>query len=137
MLHVTRVLAELDAVTRTGRENGSGSAGDIRLGVALPPIGAPLSKLLADGRAKHPNVVLTVSEMSGRDMAAALEERRLDAALIKTVMSCSRPNFWRSCAVIGARNSQRNGCSQAISPISLSAVLLVNRRPTLGLTQSR
>jgi DNA-binding transcriptional LysR family regulator len=67
MLHVTRVLAELDAVTRTGRENGSGSAGDIRLGVALPPIGAPLSKLLADGRAKHPNVVLTVSEMSGRE----------------------------------------------------------------------
>ena len=42
----------------------------------------------------------------------------------EAVMSCSRPNFWRSCAVIGARNSQRNGCSQAISPISLSAVLL-------------
>ena len=55
----------------------------MRLGVALPPIGAPPSKLLADWRAKHPNVVLTVSEMNGRDMAAALEERRLDAALIQ------------------------------------------------------
>jgi len=83
MLHVTRALAELDAVARTGRENGSGSAGEIRLGVALPPIGAPLSKLLADWRAKHPNVLLTMSEMNGRDLAAALEERRLDAALIQ------------------------------------------------------
>ena len=32
------------------------------------------------------------------------------------------PKVWRSCAVIGAGNSQRDGCSQAISPISLSAV---------------
>ena len=34
------------------------------------------------GAKQHPNVVLTVSEMNDRDLAAALEERRLDVALM-------------------------------------------------------
>jgi hypothetical protein len=44
MFHATSALAELDAVDRTGRQNGSRDAGEIWLGVALPPNG----KLLAD-----------------------------------------------------------------------------------------
>ena len=47
-----------------------------------PPVGEPLGSLLAGWHEKHPNVVLTVSEMNDRDLAAALQERRLDAALI-------------------------------------------------------
>jgi hypothetical protein len=35
-----------------------------------------------DWRAKHLNVTLTISEINGREIAAALEERRLDVALI-------------------------------------------------------
>ena len=84
---------------------------------------------------KH-RVILTICYATGLKISEAV---RLKAASIdsqrmvirveqgkgrKDRYSCSRPNFWRSCAVIGVRNSQRNGCSQAISPISLSAVLL-------------
>jgi DNA-binding transcriptional LysR family regulator len=81
MLLVRRVLAELDAVKRSGIENGSGDVGEIQLGVRLPPIGEPIVSLLGDWREKHPNVMLVVSEMNDRDLAAALEERRLDVAL--------------------------------------------------------
>lgn len=82
MLHVRRALAELDAVERAGTQNGSGGVGEIRLGVRLAPIGEPLGSFLAGWHGKHPNVVLTVSEMSDQHLAAALEERRLDVALM-------------------------------------------------------
>ncbi len=81
MLHVRRALAELDAVKRSGIENSSGDVGEIQLGVRLPPIGEAIVSLLGDWREKHPNVMLVVSEMNDRDLAAALEERRLDVAL--------------------------------------------------------
>ena len=81
MLHVRRALAELDAVKRSGIKNGLGDTGKIQLGVRLPPIGEPIASLLGNWRDKHPNVVLTVSEMNDRDLVAALEERRLDVAL--------------------------------------------------------
>src|SRR5271154_3497066 len=48
--HVRRALAELDAVKHTGIQNGSGGAGEIRLGVRLPPIGEPLGGLLSSWR---------------------------------------------------------------------------------------
>lgn len=82
MLRVRRALAELEAVKRTGIQNGSGDVGEIRLGVRLPPIGEPLVSLLSTWRKRHPNVGLTVSEMNDRDLSAALEERRLDVALM-------------------------------------------------------
>ena len=63
-------------------QSGSGGVGEIRLGVRMPPIGEPLGSLLAGWHEKQPNVVLTVSEMNDRDLAAALEERRLDVALM-------------------------------------------------------
>ena len=81
MLHVRRALAELDAVRRSGTEHGSGDAGEVRLGVRLPPIGEPIVSLLASWRERHAKIVLTVSEMNDRDLAAALEERRLDVVL--------------------------------------------------------
>jgi DNA-binding transcriptional LysR family regulator len=82
MLHVRRALSELDQVKRSGAQSGGGDVGEIRLGVRVPPIGEPIVGLLADWRAAHPNVELTVSEMNDRDLAAALEERRLDVALV-------------------------------------------------------
>lgn len=87
MLHVRRALAELDAVKRSGTQNGSGDLGEIRLGVRMPPIGEPLGSLLTGWHERHPNVVLTVSEMNDRDLAAALEERRLDIVLMVS-MQC-------------------------------------------------
>jgi DNA-binding transcriptional LysR family regulator len=82
MRHVWRALAELEAVQRSGRQIYSGEAGEIRLGVRMPPIGKPLSGLIADWRRRNPNVVITLSEMNERDLALALDERRLDVALV-------------------------------------------------------
>jgi len=82
MLHVRRALAELDSVKQTGSRNGSGDVGEIRLGVRLPPIGEPLVSLLSAWHERYPNVALTVSEMNDRDLASALQERRLDVALM-------------------------------------------------------
>jgi DNA-binding transcriptional LysR family regulator len=82
MLHVERALAELDAVKRSATQNGLGAVGEVRLGVRLPPIGEPVRSLLIGWHAQHPNVVLTVLEMNDRNIATALEERRLDVALI-------------------------------------------------------
>ncbi len=50
MIHVRRALAELEAIKCSGGQNGSGSVGEIRLGVRMPPIGEPLCGLLAGTR---------------------------------------------------------------------------------------
>lgn len=80
--HIRRVLAELDAVRSVGHRNGRGVTGEIRLGVRMPPIGEPISGLLARWRVNHPDIHLKVAELSDRDIAIALEERRLDVALV-------------------------------------------------------
>jgi DNA-binding transcriptional LysR family regulator len=80
--HVRRALAELDAIKRSGAEHGSGSVGKVRLGLRMPPIGEPLCSLLMCWHERHPDVALTVSELSDQDIVTALEERRLDAALM-------------------------------------------------------
>jgi DNA-binding transcriptional LysR family regulator len=82
MLHARRALAELDAVKQSGTQSGAGDVGVIRLGVRLPPIGAPLGSLLATWHASHPHVRLTVSEMSDHELIAGLHDRRLDVALL-------------------------------------------------------
>ena len=81
MLHVQRVLGELDALKCSGTVSGAGDVGEIRLGVRLPPTGTPLVSLLACWRARNPNIILTLAEMNDRDLVAAVEERRLDVVL--------------------------------------------------------
>lgn len=80
--HVRRAIAELEAVERVGLQNGTGDVGEIRLGVRMPPIGEPLSSLLADRHGRYPNVVLTIVEMNERDIQSALGEHHLDVALM-------------------------------------------------------
>jgi DNA-binding transcriptional LysR family regulator len=89
MGHVNRTLAEFDAVVRAAGETGSGHIGAIRLGVRLPPVGEPLVSLLAGWRERHPNVALTIAEMTEPAMAKALELRRLDVGLITSFTPCS------------------------------------------------
>lgn len=48
----------------------------------MPPIGEPVLSLLAAWHEKYPNVVIALHEMNERDIRAALEERRLDVALM-------------------------------------------------------
>ncbi|HXW71030.1 MAG TPA: LysR family transcriptional regulator [Methylocella sp.] len=86
IVHVRRVLAELEMVKCAGLENGTGQAGEIRLGVRMPPIGEPVRSLLSMWRELHPKISLTVSELPDRDIVTALEERRLDVALLPSFM---------------------------------------------------
>ena len=69
--HIQRALAELDAIRHAGDQNGNGIVGEVRLGVRMPPIGEPLRGLLAGGRAKHPEVGLTIAEMNEWEIQAA------------------------------------------------------------------
>ena len=83
ILHcVKRALAELDAIKHAGDQNGSGVVGEIRLGMRMSPVGGPLRSLLVAWRKRHPDVLLTVSELSEWQIQAGLRERRIDVALI-------------------------------------------------------
>jgi DNA-binding transcriptional LysR family regulator len=82
MVHVRRLLADLEAVKRSGRCNGSGNVGRIRLGVRMPPIGEPIQSLLSSWHERYPKVDFKLYEMNERDILTALEERRLDAAFM-------------------------------------------------------
>jgi DNA-binding transcriptional LysR family regulator len=81
MQHVRRVLGELEALKNSGSVSGAGDEGEIRLGVRLPPIGTRFVSLLAGWRARNPKVVLTVAELSDRDLVSGVEGRRLDVVL--------------------------------------------------------
>ena len=80
--HIRRALAELDAIKHAGDQNGNGIVGEVHLGVRISPIGEPVSGLLAEWHESNPEVLLRIAELADRDIAAALEERRLDAALV-------------------------------------------------------
>jgi len=82
LLHVRRALAELDAIRHAGEQNGTGAVGEVRLAVRMPPIGEPLCSLLLGWREKHPGVVLTVTEMNEWEIQIAIQERRVDVALM-------------------------------------------------------
>jgi DNA-binding transcriptional LysR family regulator len=58
MIYARRVLAGFDAVMTAGRCYGEGEAGEIRLGVRMPPVGESLRSILGIWRKKNPGVVL-------------------------------------------------------------------------------
>lgn len=80
-------LSELAAVEATARSTGTGSRGEIRLGMRLPLVGEPLGRLLVDWRRRFPDVQLKIFEMSSLRAATALGQRHLDAALLTTFTS--------------------------------------------------
>lgn len=85
LTHARRAVAELEAVKFAGRQNGIGAAGEVRLGVRTPVDKAVLMVLSA-WRQNSANVLLTIFEMNERDLAIALDERRLDVALAPSHM---------------------------------------------------
>ena len=80
--HIRRALAELDAIRHAGDQNGTGIVGEVRLAVRMPPIGEPLHSLFLGWREKYPYIVLTVAEMNEWEIQTALQERRVDVALM-------------------------------------------------------
>ena len=86
LTHARRAAAELDAVKYAGRQSGIGAAGEVRLGVRMPPIAEAVLMVLSAWRENSANVLLTIFEMNERDLAIALDERRLDVALAPSHM---------------------------------------------------
>ncbi|HEY3908985.1 MAG TPA: LysR family transcriptional regulator [Stellaceae bacterium] len=86
LLHARRAIAELEAIKFSGKQIGIGAVGEIRLGVRMPPVAEPMRTLLTIWKNTCPDVQLTLSEMNERDLAIALEERRLDVALAASHM---------------------------------------------------
>jgi DNA-binding transcriptional LysR family regulator len=80
--HARRVLLELDAIKRIGQQHASGSIGDIRLGVRMPPAGGPAQELLVSWHKAYPEISISVIEGSHRELALALSEHHLDVVLI-------------------------------------------------------
>jgi DNA-binding transcriptional LysR family regulator len=86
LAHARRAAAELDAVKYAGMQNGIGAAGEVRLGVRMPPIAEAVLMVLSAWRKNSANVLLTIFEMNERDLVIALDERRLDVALAPSHM---------------------------------------------------
>jgi DNA-binding transcriptional LysR family regulator len=82
MVRIRHVLDAADAVARAGQISGMAETGRVRLGVRMPPVGAPLRTLLAAWRNRHPSVALTLYELNDNEISIALAERALDAALV-------------------------------------------------------
>jgi DNA-binding transcriptional LysR family regulator len=85
LTHARRAVAELESVKFAGRQNGIGAAGEVRLGLRAP-VGEPMLMVLSGWRKNSANVLLTIFEMNERDLAIALDERRLDVALAPSHM---------------------------------------------------
>lgn len=81
MIYVRRALAGFDAAMTAGRCYGEGEAGEIRLGVRMPPVGEPLRSILGIWRKENPGVVLTLYELNDAALFASLVERLLDIVL--------------------------------------------------------
>jgi DNA-binding transcriptional LysR family regulator len=82
MVHVRRALGDFHAIRRAAQCNAKGEVGEIRLGVKVPPSGELICELLRDWRVAHPMVSLVLHELHEQEMAPALQERWLDAALV-------------------------------------------------------
>ena len=77
-----KVLTDLDSIRKIAGLSGIAEFGELRLGLRLPPLGKPLSALLSNWATSHPNIVLKITEMHDRDIVFAIEERRLDVAVV-------------------------------------------------------
>jgi DNA-binding transcriptional LysR family regulator len=80
--HARRALAAIDGMKTSALQNGSALVGEIRIGVRVAPISDAIIALLSEWRASHPRILLKLSELNDRDLASALEDRRIDVALV-------------------------------------------------------
>jgi DNA-binding transcriptional LysR family regulator len=82
LIYVRQALADLDALAKVGRSGGRGQHGHINLGVRLPPLEENLRGLLSQWHHFHPDVELSLSELSDNKLCAAIRDRHLDVAII-------------------------------------------------------
>ena len=79
-----KIQAEIEIIKAIGHRNGSGAAGEVKLGIRIPLVGEPMRALLQAWRSAHPSISLTVSELSDNDMAGAIISRNLDVVFVQS-----------------------------------------------------
>jgi DNA-binding transcriptional LysR family regulator len=79
-----KIQTEIETIKAIGHRNGSGAAGEVRLGIRIPLIGEPLCGLIKDWRLTHSTVNFIISELSDSDMAGAVISRRLDVVFVQS-----------------------------------------------------
>lgn len=77
-----RILANVEEIKHTASHIALGNTGVLRLGLRAPPIGGNAQALLTRWRNANPDIVLSTMEGSHREIAIALQERRIDLALV-------------------------------------------------------
>lgn len=77
-----RILSNVEEIRHAADDIALGNKGILRIGVRVPPIGGRSQALLAKWRLSNPDIVLFTLEGGHREIAIALNERRIDAALI-------------------------------------------------------
>lgn len=82
LIYAQRALAGLNALAKIGQSGGTGKHGSVRLGVRMPPIGDPIKGLLANWHHFHPDVELTMYELTDHELRTAINNRHLDTAII-------------------------------------------------------
>lgn len=94
LVHAKRALVEVNAMVVVAHERASGIIGHLRLGVSIPPVGGQARELLQAWRTAHPELTLTIFEGNRRELATALNERRVDVVLFGS------PSHWPRVAAL-------------------------------------
>jgi DNA-binding transcriptional LysR family regulator len=82
LVYVRQALADIEAITKVGRNGGVGRSGAVHLGVQTPVTHEAVRGLLTRWHHFYPDVLLILHELSEHEICAALEDRRLDAAIL-------------------------------------------------------
>lgn len=82
LVYVRQALVDIEAITKVGLNSGEGRYGKIHLGVQIPATHDAVRSLLTRWHHYYPDVRLVMHELPEHEICAALEDRRLDAAIL-------------------------------------------------------
>ncbi len=82
LVYVRQALADIEVIAKVGLNSGAGRHGTVRLGVQTPVTHEAVHSLLTCWHHFYPDVQLVMHELSEHDICTALNDRRLDAAIL-------------------------------------------------------
>jgi DNA-binding transcriptional LysR family regulator len=86
--HARRITGELASLQAASLMRANAAAGEIKLGLRIPTVGAKIQALLRRWRLAHPEIALTIRDLSDSDLAGAVIGRKLDAIIAPSL------NLW-------------------------------------------
>ncbi len=87
--HARRITGELASLQAASLMRANATAGEIKLGLRIPTVGARIQALLKRWRLAHPEIALIVRDLSDGDLAGAVIGRKLDAIIAKVGVESS------------------------------------------------